>query len=264
MLIDFLCTLRPILKDEFSDFESLLNELNSESSFTAFMPIIYPDFSAAVSLLTTPAARYTKSGSIPKVFLCPIGAHDFFIKPTITRMIREFYTDEAPETWGDEVFSYLLKKGDGGDGESDRFDITEMMLLDLPTLRQGNTGRPLRISPVVEPNVVYIRLVPTGANPIHLFLISDTPESTWRTCVEGFDIKTDMLIHHHNGIGDWYTSTPLYEVMRKRAKPACLPKYYFRGKFISTDDSPEGSLLEESFVGIDNTEFHIYKLPEKL
>ena len=265
MLIDFLCSLRAVLKDELSDYDALCREIGNDGAFTALMPIIFPDFDAALTLAMTPAARYTRSSSIPKVFICPFGASDFFAKPYLIGMIREFYTDEELAPTGDEAFSYLLYRNEQDiEDEEERFAIEEMILLDSPALRQSPTVRPLRISVACEPTAVYIRLVPTGGKPLHLFLISDTPESVWTGCIEQFSIKTDMLIHAHKGIGDWFNASPLYEVMKKRRKPELLPKYYFRGKHISSNDAPDGSSLLETFEFPAGTECYIYTLPEKL
>ena len=74
-----------------------------------------------------------------------------------------------------------------------------------------------------------------------------------------------MIIHSHKGFGHWFTSTPLYEYLTVTKKPHLLPRFYFRGRFITTDDSPAGSLeseiIEDDFI---ESRSAVYRLPDKL
>jgi hypothetical protein len=108
-----------------------------------------------------------------------------------------------------------------------------------------------------------MRLALPNKSTVHLFCLCDTPEGVWENAIEAFEIHTDMIIHSSKGMGHWFTSTPLYKKLCQTRKPHLLPSYYFRGKFISSNDSPLGSeeaeiIEDDIFGGISK----IYRLPD--
>lgn len=270
MLIDLLCNMRPIFPEELRDFDDLREELNGDDAFVGIMPAVTLDFWPIYALGCTHASRFTGSNALPKIYFMPVGVSDCAIYPNLCETIREYYTgfdefgDSTPKKKG--LFARLFgsKKDDRSDVPADRLygiEIEEMILLDSPAI----TGSPLRLSRNCECNAVYFRLKLPNGSTVHLFAVCASPERAWIDIIEKFNIRTNMIIHSHKGFGHWFTSTPLYEYLTRTKMPHLLPRFYFRGTFITTDDAPTGSSLQEEIEdelrgGIS----FIYRLPDKL
>jgi len=271
MFFDFLSNSRPVFPEEERDFSELCGELKCDTEFVGFMPSVILDLWPIYSLGCTHASRFTGSHAAPKIYLMPIAVADCFIYPSITETVRNFYTSFDDNSAKDEVkegfFSRLFspkkeEKEEPKDNLLYDIRIEEIMPIVSPALR---TAHPLRLSRNCECNVLYFRLTLPNGSTAYLFALCDTPENIWRSVVEKYEIKTEMIIHSHKGFGHWFTSTPLYEHLIRTRKPHLLPRFYFRGKFITIDDSPAGSteleIIEDDLLGGRSS---VYRLPDKL
>ena len=270
MLIDLLCNMRPIFPEELRDFEDLRAELNADDAFVALMPAVTFDLFPVYALGCTHASRFTGSNALQKIYFMPIDVADCAIYPKLCDRIRDYYTgfDSKDAEKGKEkksFFSRFKKKKDEDGDKTDSLygiEIEEMMLLDSPDL---NASTPLRLSRNCECSAVYFRLILPNGSTAHLFALCSTPERVWTNIIEKYNIRTEMIIHSHKGFGHWFTSTPLYEYLTVTKKPHLLPRFYFRGRFITTDDSPAGSLeseiIEDDFI---ESRSAVYRLPEKM
>ncbi len=270
MFFDFLSNSRPVFPEEERDFAELCEEMKTDSEFVGFMPAIRLDLWPIYALGCTHASRFTGSHAAPKIYIMPVAVSDCAIYPSLTETVREFYTsfdekstkNEPKEGFFSRLFGQKKEEAESTDDLLYDIKIEEIMPIVAPSLR---TEHPLRLSRDCECNVLYFRLTLPNGSTAYLFAVCGTPESVWRSVIEKYEIKTEMIIHSHKGFGHWFTSTPLYEYLRVTRKPHLLPRFYFRGKFITTDDSPTGSteseLIEDDIRGGRSS---IYRLPDKL
>lgn len=270
MFIDFLSGARAVFDNEARDLEDLCAELNTESAFVGFMPAITLDLWPIYALGCTRASRFTGSNAMPKIYLMPAAVSDCFIYPELREAVRGFFAvgeenENNTEKEKESFFSSLFKKKNTAPEHRDLMygvKIEEVMLLDHPALA---SGIPLVFSPKCECNSVYMRLALPNGSTAHLFVLCASPEAVWRGVIEKFGIQTDMIIHSHKGFGHWFTSTPLYEHLVSTRYPHLLPRYYFRGKFISTDDAPPASVESDRIEDeLSSSESIIYRLQGKL
>jgi hypothetical protein len=207
---------------------------------------------------------------MPKIYLMPAAVSDCFIYHSLRETVRSFFSEdetakiEAPKE-KEGFFAALFKKKGAEDTARDLLygiKIEEIILLNHPALADGT---PLVFSPKCECNAVYMRLSLPNGSTAYLFVLCSTPENVWRSVIERFNIPTEMIIHSHKGFGHWFTSTPLYDYLCRTKMPHLLPRFYFRGKFITTDDSPTGSSLQEEVADeLRGGVCTIYRLPDKL
>ena len=270
MIIDLLCNMRPIFPEELRDFDDLRAELNADDAFVALMPAVTFDLFPVYALGCTHASRFTGSNARGKIYFIPIDVADCAIYRELCDRIREYYTgfdanDSKKEEEKQSFFSRFKKKKPGDGDKADGLygiEIEEMMLLDSPDL---SASTPLRLSRNCECSAVYFRLLLPNGSTAHLFALCSTPEHTWTSVIEKYNIRTEMIIHSHKGFGHWFTSTPLYDYLCRTKMPHLLPRFYFRGKFITTDDSPTGSSLQEEVADeLRGGVCTIYRLPDKL
>ncbi|MBQ2240812.1 MAG: hypothetical protein II319_01585 [Clostridia bacterium] len=260
----------PIFPEELRDFDDLRAELNADDAFVALMPAVTFDLFPVYALGCTHASRFTGSNALGKIYFMPIDVADCAIYPKLCDIIRNYYTgfdtkNDDKEKEKLSFFSRFKKRhtetGDKADGLYG-IEIEEMMLLDSPDL---SASTPLRLSRNCECSAVYFRLLLPNGSTAHLFALCSTPEHTWTSVIEKYNIRTEMIIHSHKGFGHWFTSTPLYDYLCRTKMPHLLPRFYFRGKFITTDDSPTGSSLQEEVADeLRGGVCTIYRLPDKL
>ncbi len=271
MFFDFLSNSRPVFPEEERDFSELCAELKAESEFVGFIPAVRFDLWPIYALGCTHASRFTGSHAAPKIYIMPIAVADCAIYPSIADTVREFYTSFDDKGIKNEdtkkgILARLFPQKKEDENETDDLlygiEIEEIMPLVTPALR---TSHPLRLSRDCECNALYFRLSLPNGSTAYLFAVCSTPENVWKSVNERYEIRAEMIIHSHKGFGHWFTSTPLYEYLTVTKKPHLLPRFYFRGKFISTDDSPLGSteaeLIEDDIRGSRSI---IYRLPDKL
>lgn len=271
MFFDFLSNSRPVFAEEERDFAELCEELKCDTEFVGFMPAIRLDLWPIYALGCTHASRFTGSHAAPKIYVMPVTVADCAIYPNLCETVREFYTSfestggETEEKKGFFARLFSNKKAEEPEEEHDLLygiEIEEIMTIVAPSLR---TEHPLRLSRDCECNVLYFRLTLPNGSTAYLFAVCETPENVWRGVIEKYEIKTEMIIHSHKGFGHWFTSTPLYEYLTVTKKPHLLPRFYFRGKFITIDDSPTGSVESEIIEDdIRGGRSSIYRLPDKL
>ena len=268
MIIDLLCNMRPIFPEELRDFDDLRAELNTEDAFLALMPAVTFDLFPIYALGCTHASRFTGSNARGKIYFMPIDVADCAIYRELCDRIREYYmgfdaNDSKKEEEKQSFFSRFKKKTPTDNHDSlYGIEIEEMMLLDSPDL---SASTPLRLSRNCECSAVYFRLILPNGSTAHLFALCSTPEHTWMNIIEKYNIRTEMIIHSHKGFGHWFTSTPLYDYLCRTKMLHLLPRFYFRGKFITLDDSPAGSSLQEEIADeLRGGVSYIYRLPDRL
>lgn len=271
MFIDFLSRAEAVFEKDARDLSDLCAELDTESAFVGFMPAVSLDLWPIYALGCTRASRFTGSNAMPKIYFMPAAVADCFIYPRLRQTVRDFFSDdgeakEDEKKEKDGFFSSIFKKKTSSDSEMSDLSYgirtEEIILLDHPALR---AGIPLVFSPQCQCNAIYMRLALPNGSTAHLFVLCATPEDSWRGVIERFGIPTDMIIHSHKGFGHWFTSTPLYEHLLATRYPHLLPRFYFRGKFISTDDAPPASVESDRIEDeLSSSESIIYRLPDKL
>ncbi len=270
MFIDFLSRAEAVFKRDARDLSALCDELNTESAFVGFMPAASFDLWPIYSLGCTRVSRFTGSNAMPKIYLMPAAVSDCFIYTSLRETVRTFFSEgetakiEAPKE-KESFFSALFKKKSAEEEARDLLygiRIEEIILLNHPALTQSI---PLVFSSECECNAIYMRLSLPNGSTSYLFVLCTSPEDAWRGVIEKFNIPTEMIIHSHRGFDHWFTSTPLYEHLLKTRYPHLLPRYYFRGKYISTDDAPPSSVESDRIEDEQtNTESIVYRLPDKL
>jgi hypothetical protein len=268
MIIDLLCNMRPIFPEELRDFDDLRAELNADDAFVALMPAVTFDLFPIYALGCTHASRFTGSNALQKIYFMPIDVADCAIYRELCDRIRKYYTgfDSSNKKENEEKQSFFsrFKKKNPTDNHDSLYgiEIEEMMLLDSPDL---STSTPLRLSRNCECSAVYFRLILPNGSTAHLFALCSTPEHTWTNIIEKYNIRTEMIIHSHKGFGHWFTSTELYDYLCRTKMRHLLPRFYFRGKFITLDDSPAGSSMQEEVVDeLRGGVSYIYRFPDRL
>lgn len=218
MIIDFMKSCIPVLSEEKADYLDIIQEIeNNIDPFLGFMPAIVEDLWPIFIMEDTHAQKFNiHSGD--SVYLIPYGAHDFWGIQGLDEFIHKWYDN-------DEIHL----------GEQQDMDVEETILLKSDALQ---TERVICVNGNVA-NAVYMRLSSAKDRAVHIVMLIDTPHAVWTEVVEKFGVKTDVLIDSHKGMGDWFDKVPLYGVMKKTSKPALLPAYYFKGKYIS-HDAPAG------------------------
>ncbi len=218
MLIDFFKRCVPILPDEHNDYNDILNEISDISDpFVCYMPVVCNDIWPIYVLECTKCTEFNHhSGN--SVYFVPYGAHDFFGVPSLNELMRSWYEN-------DEIFL----------GENYDFEVLETILLDCKDI-QTEVSLDVLDEHV---NAVYVKLLAPNGKIIHVIYLLETPDETWVKVIEANGIQVDMLVDSHKGLGDWFESVPLYEIMKNSTKRDLLPIYYFKGKYIS-HNAPEG------------------------
>ncbi len=269
MFIDFLSRAEAVFEKDSRDLDELCAELNTETAFVGFIPAVSFDLWPIYALGCTRVSRFTGPNAMPKIYLMPAAVSDCFIYTSLRETVRSFFAGNGEETVSEKekenFFSALFKKKNVDAEIRDLLygiKIDEILLLNHSALAQGI---PLVFSPQCECNAVYMRLALPNGSTAYLFVLCTSPEDAWRNVIERFNVPTEMIIHSHKGFGHWFTLTPLYEHLLRTRYPHLLPRFYFRGKYISTDDAPPASVEADRIVDeFTNTENIIYRLPDKL
>lgn len=240
MLIDFLSSCHLVDSCEKDDFGSLCCELSSQKLFVSYVPSVCLDLWPLYVLQCTASKCYSMPSTHALVYLMPIGALNFWAKPEFERLVQDFYqNDEFPSNRN--IYG---------------FDLEEMILLRYPGATEA-----LNIGEIGSCNAVYMRMS-RDQTESHIIAFLENPLQGWKTIVEHYGIKVDMLVDSNKGLGGWFADSRLYACMNATKQPMLLPQYYFKGKYIS-QPAPEGfSLLKE----VDESGPHdcttaIYKTP---
>lgn len=207
MLYDFLYNCNCVLNEEVNDYQALLNSFEGKSACVGFMPAITDDLYPVFTLSCTSAKQIIS----PDVYIIPVGAHDYWAKPYFEEIINKFYkSDEFNE----------------------QFDIElEEMLL----LNNTNLGCFFSLTDGTNCNVVFCRIALPDGSERYLFVLPETPDDCWKNIIEQYEINCGIVIDSLKGMGDWFDSVPLYRVMRETNATELLPRYYFKGLYISHD-----------------------------
>ena len=270
MFIDFLSRAEAVFEKDARDLGELCAELDTGSAFVGFMPAVSFDLWPIYSLGCTRASRFTGSNAIPKIYVMPVNVYECYIYKQLKKIVRNFFADdgntpEPQEKIKVNFLSAIFSKNKNVEVNADTLygiEIEEIILLNHPDLVRSV---PLVFSAGCECNSIYMRLTLPNGSTAYLFILCTSPEETWRGVIERFDIRVDMIIHSHKGFEHWFTSTPLYAHLVSTRYPHLLPKFYFRGKYITTDDAPPASTVADVIEDEQsNTETTIYRLPDKL
>ena len=215
MLLDFLNDCQCVLEDERSDLQEILRALAYKSVCVGFMPAITDDLYPVYALSCTGAVQIIS----PDVYIISVGAKDYWAKPYFEDIFNRFYeADEIREQFD--------------------IEIEEMILLYNSRLNNSFT-----LAEGINYNVVLCRITPPDGSNRYLLVVPEKTEDCWREIFEHYEIKCDIVIDSHKGMGDWFDSVPVYRVMRDTLLSELLPRYYFRGMYISAQP-PHGFKLK--------------------
>ena len=211
MFLDFLYDCQCALEDEKSDYQETLSDFANKVVCVGVMPAITDDLFPVFALSCTSAKQIIS----PNVYIIPVGAHNYWAKPYFEDIVDRFYQN---------------------DEFRDQYDIEleEMLLLYNPKL-----NRSFSVYDGTENNVTFCRIMMPDRSVKYLFFVPETPDDCWKKIIESYDIKCDIVIDSHKGMGDWFDSVPLYKVMLETNATKLLPRYYFKGLYIS-HDAPSG------------------------
>lgn len=215
MLYNFIANCKCVLNEEREDYRELLKDLDEmKSCVIGFMPAITDDLFPVFALSYTSASKIIS----PDIYIIPVGAHDNWAKPYFEEIVNRFYQlDEFREQFD--------------------IELEEMLLLVTPELKCFFT-----LYDGTDYNVAVYRITLPNGLERYLVIVPLTPDNCWKEIIEPYDVKCDILIDSHKGMGDWFDSVPLYRVMRETSEIELLPQYYFKGLFIS-HDAPFGFKL---------------------
>lgn len=214
MLNRLLINYTTILNQEEAGYQKVLAEIATTSTCIGFMPAITDDLYPVYALSCTSAKRIVS----PSIYIVPIGAHDCWATPYFEQRVNEFYREDAfREQFG--------------------IKVDEMILLNNSEINNHFT-----LYDGVKYNMIYCRIVLSNGKEVHLFIVPLTPHDCWSQIIEKNDVKCDIIIDSHKGLGDWYEDSRLYRLMRESKCVELLPKYYFRGRYNSCKPSTAFSL----------------------
>ena len=215
MIGRFLSNCTCLLPEETDDFREVCNALAGKPMQVGFMPAITDDLYAVYALACTSAKKIVS----PDIYIVPIGAYLEFAKPRFEEMVDRFYReDEFREQFG--------------------IDLEEMILLSSPEIDEF-----FLFEETTRYNVIFCRLsMPSGAE-VQLVVVPETPEGCWKKIIEVHRIKCDVVVDSNKGMGNWFEEIPLYRAMKETDSPELLPRYYFKGMFISHDAPPGFRLI---------------------
>lgn len=217
MFSEFLNGLSCVLPDERADFMEVREALRG-GLYVSFMPAIVEDMWPLHALECTAVHRFGPQDGQKHVCIIPMGAHDFWSGPSVKRLIEDFYErDELP----DGPLSYGA-------------ELEEMLLL-----TSKDVSASVQISGAGAVQVIFAKITMQNGRQVYLFALPDEAHDAWRNIFERYGIPCDMLIDSHKGLGDWLEDVPLYASMKETARPELLPRFYFKGKYVS-HGAPEG------------------------
>lgn len=222
MLFDFLYDCQCALINEKSDFQETLREFANKFVCVGFMPAVTDDLYPVFALSCTSAKQVVS----PNVYIIPVGAHNYWAKPYFEEIINKFYQEDTFR---------------------EQFDIEleEILLLVNPRLNCS-----FSLCDGINCNVVFCHITLPNGMDNYLVIVPERPEVCWEKVVESYEIKCDIVIDSHKGMGDWFDDVPLYRIMSQTHFKELLPRYYFKGRYIS-QDAPCGFKL-------------LYTIPEKI
>ena len=213
MLIDFLSSCTTVLNEETPDFNNVIASLSRTSVSIGLMPAITDDLFPIYSLVCTSANNFVS----PDVYIVPAGAHDYWAIPCFEDMVNKFYQEDHFR-------------------EQFQIELEEMILLKQPDISAS-----FCFNKDILYNVLYCRLTMPNNLPVHLLIIPSDPAGCWEI-IERYGLNCDILIDSHKGLGNWFEEIPLYRLMRETKHTELLPRYYFKGLYIS-HEAPKGFKL---------------------
>jgi len=237
MFIDFLKSLHPILQEEEKDFGEII-DLLSNKDFVNFMPSITFDLWPVFSIQCTNVKQELFLHN-ENVYIVSIGEADFYFKHELEGIVSNFYNEDEFEP----------RHMYGG-------ELEEMILLSSPSYEEK-----IAVENIDDNvNVVYMNITMSNGSTAHLFFIASTAAQAWVDIFEKNEVACHALIDSHKGMGDWLTTTELWGKLLSTKAKDLLPKFYFKGKFIS-NNAPEGFELISSIKESDPSECisEIYK-----
>jgi len=204
--------------EEADAYSELVREFREDKRFVGIMPSICPDIWPIHVMEETEAIKYNGTRG-ESVYFAPVVTHGEYYKKTFEGLFEDYY--QEGEWVKLESFTYRARV------------LKTVMLYSCDV--DGRTSS----YTLGRPNVMYVCYQMRCGRRVHIFYIADKAKNVWENIIERYLIKTNIVINSHKGMGDWFANTELYEYLTKAANKTLLPKYYFKGKYIS-HEAPEG------------------------
>lgn len=235
MLIDWIKNISNTLNEESDKVSRLKRELLVKECFINYMPSICMDIWPVHALeeVGFKSYRNKKTG----VYVIPVGEQKYALQKALEHHMNNIYLDNNSF----DVPSFYLYKA---------------QLLETVLFYDNNIERYSCLGDADKKyNVVLLKYKLKNGKISYLFYVFTKAETFWNT-IEKYEIKIEMIIDSYKGLGDFFYKVPLYKIFKEKAPSEFLPKYYFKGKYISCD-APErfthiGTIKEESFGDCDS------------
>lgn len=223
MIYDFLKSLACLLPEERDDYAQALERIGDKPAYVSLMPAVVVDLWPAYVLGRTAARDVAGPGGKTHICIAPLGAHDFWGIPGFEAQLSRFYADEDPGV---------------GDGLLYGAELQEAILLNSDDIKHA-----LSVDGAGKAQAIYAHYRFPDGDDVFFLGVADAPHECWVNIIEKYDIKCDILIDSHKGLGDWLVNVPLYEVLLRTRKRALLPELYFKGKYVPADAPGQFRLL---------------------
>lgn len=206
--------------EEHESWKRALERLSSADIFVAYMPSITFDLWPAYVLECTKAKDFIDCRYKEHLYIVP--ATGEWGKQEVSSCLIDWYLadrspDESPLAYGAKLAETIL-------------------------LKTSEKAKAFHVKDIGDVHAVFADFIMPNHQHAYFLVVAEEPHDFWRQ-IEKYDIVCDFLIHSHKGLGDWFEHVPLAQTIRNSPKRQLLPKYYFKGKFISTVDIHDAELL---------------------
>ena len=209
MVLDFLSSLQCVLQDEETDYQAILRSWREKDIHMAFMPAI-GWFPGTFNLFDRKAGEVGEN----MIWLIPAGQADYFWLPTLKKEIEDFYKKDEFEIGNHSHFPSI-----------ERETFEECILLHSKDLQDA----PEHV--INGANVILVRLLLSSGRDTLLFILLDHQDHCWKNINERYHVPLTWFVDSGRGMGDYYTYTNLYQLMKNTSYTDILPALYFKGLY---------------------------------
>ena len=112
--------------------------------------------------------------------------------------------------------------------EQYEIEVDEMILLQSTEIEES-----FSLLEEIKYQVLYCHISTKDGRSVYLLIMPMKTEECWKHLIEKYEISCDFLIDSHKGLGGWFENTKLYHILKTTERKELLPKYYFKGLYIS-------------------------------